>query len=541
MSSSGSVDVTPLLLERLPSFKSPLGILSIAVAIFFVLYIVELFINVPYPPDIPLIRESKGTRRFSLRTRWAYLTDCEALFSEAYHQYLKVGKPVVLPGFGFRIEILLPQSQMKWVLNQPEELLDMQKAFSEIDQVRWALGHVKYVEDAWQGLIVKYEMNRVLEIIVNSMKEELHYAFDEEFGTDTENWKRLDLQSSIKMIVAQASSRFTVGLPLCRNKDYCRNALETNDLFIANAGLTGGTPRVLQFFTGSIFSFLTEAKVAKAKKWIVPLFRQRLDNLKNHPEEPEPQDQIQMMIHYGLRERQHEMDDEDVLARRLIAQNFASIHNTHIQVTNLILNVLGSDAEFNTISVLREEMDRIVGTDDTIPWTKSAINQMSRADSVSRESIRLCSFGGRAVMRKVLTDNFKTEDGYHIPKGSIISFMGRPAQTDEAVYEDALKYDPFRFSRARELAESRNEKAPAVSFVSTSPEFLPFGHGKHACPGRFLIDFEMKMILAYMLRNYDVKFPDEYEGKRPPNYWLAEANIPPTGVNILVKRRERKA
>ncbi|KAJ4266123.1 hypothetical protein NW762_004102 [Fusarium torreyae] len=541
MSSSGSVDVTPLLLERLPSVKSPLGILSIAVAIFIVLYVIELFINVPYPPDIPLIREPKGARRFSLRTRWAYLTDCEALFHEAYHQYLKVGKPVVLPGFGFRIEVLLPQSQMKWVLNQPEELLNMQKAFSEVDQVRWSLGHVRYVEDAWQGLIVKYEMNRVLEIIVNNMKEELHYAFDEEFGTDTENWRRLDLQSSIKMIVAQASSRFTVGLPLCRNKDYCRNALETNDLFIANAGLTGGMPRILQPVTGTIFGFLTDAKVAKAKKWIVPLFRQRLDTLKNHPEEPEPQDQIQMMIRYGLRERQHEMDDEDLFARRVIAQNFGSIHNTHIQVSNLILNVLGSDAEFNTISVLREEMDRIVGTDDTIPWTKSAINQMSRADSASRESIRLCSFGGRAVMRKVLTDNFKTEDGRHIPKGSIISFMGRPAQTDEAFYEDALKYDPFRFSRAREHAESRDEKAPAVSFVSTSPDFLPFGHGKHACPGRFLVDFEMKMILAYMLRNYDVKFPDEYEGKRPPNYWLAEANLPPNGVDILIKRRERKA
>ncbi|KAF4944618.1 hypothetical protein FSARC_14623 [Fusarium sarcochroum] len=541
MSSSASVDVTPLLLERLPSIKSPLGILAIAVAIFVVLYVAELLINVPYPPEIPLIREPKGARRFSLRTRWAYLTDCQSLFNEAYHQYLKVGKPVVLPGFGFRIEIMLPQSQMKWVFNQPEETLNLHKAFSEIDQVKWSLGHDRYVEDAWQGLIVKYEMNRVLEIIVNNMKDELHRVFDAEFGTDTENWKRLDLQKSIKMIVAQAAGRFTVGLPLCRDKDYCRNALEMNDLFIANAGLTGGFPRVLQPAIGSIFGFLVNTKVAQAKKWIVPLLRQRLEIVKNQSEEPEPQDHVQMMIRYGLRERQHEMDDEDVLVRRVITQNFSSIHNTQIQVVNLILNVLGSDAEFNTISVLREELDRIVGTDDSIAWTKSAINQMTRADSVSRESIRLGSFGGRAVFRKVLVDNFKTEDGYHIPKGSIISFLARPAQTDNEVYEDGLKFDPFRFSRARELAESRNEKAPAASFVSTSPEFLPFGHGKHACPGRFLIDFEMKMILAYALRNYDIKFPDEYEGKRPPNYWLAEANIPPSGVDIMVKRRERKA
>jgi hypothetical protein len=42
------------------------------------------------------------------------------------------------------------------------------------------------------------------------------------------------------------------------------------------------------------------------------------------------------------------------------------------------------------------------------------------------------------------------------------------------------------------------------------------------------------------LRNYDIKFADEYEGKRPPNTWLAEANNPPGGVQIMVKRRERK-
>ena len=76
------------------------------------------------------------------------------------------------------------------------------------------------------------------------------------------------------------------------------------------------------------------------------------------------------------------------------------------------------------------------------------------------------------------------------------------------------------------------------SFLTTSADFLPFGHGKHACPGRFLIDFELKMIIAYVLMNYDVKFPDVYGGKRPANRWLAEAYLPPDDAKILVKRRK---
>ncbi|CEI41467.1 hypothetical protein FVEN_g3634 [Fusarium venenatum] len=540
MSAASSMDVGPELLARLPALTSPLGIASVAAILLIALFITEKILSVPYPPGVPLIREPEGSRRFSLRTRWQYLTNCQPMFYEAYHQYLKQGKAVVLPGFGVRIEVLLPQNQMKWTMSQPDHVLDQGKAFAEIDQVSWSLGHDKYVVDAWQGLIVKYEMNRAIEVVANSMKDELREVFDEQFGTDTENWKKIDLTPTVKMIIAQAASRFTVGVPLCRNKEYLQNALDTNELFILNAGLTGGLPRIIQPFTGTLFGWLVGSKVSQLKKWIVPLLKQRVDMAKNHPEEPEPQDLLQMMIKYALRERQDEVENWDSMARRIVAQNFGAIHNTQLQVINLLLNVIGSDAEFNTISVLRDEMDRLLGSDDTGNWTKSAIQSMTRADSVSRESIRLGSFGGRAVFRKVMTDDFKTQDGHPLPKGTLLSFISFPAQTDDELYEDGLKYDPFRFSRAREEAASRGDKAPPVTFVTTSPEFLTFGHGKHACPGRFLIDFEMKMILAYIVKNYDIKFPDEYEGKRPSNYWIAEANNPPSGVHIMVKRRAQK-
>lgn len=104
---------------------------------------------------------------------------------------------------------------MKWTINQPDEVLDQGLAFAEIDQVSWALGHNRFVVDAWQGMIVKTEMNRTIEVVANAMKEELREVFDEQFGTDTENWKKIDLTPTIKMIIAQAASRFTVGLPLC--------------------------------------------------------------------------------------------------------------------------------------------------------------------------------------------------------------------------------------------------------------------------------------------------------------------------------------
>lgn len=72
--------------DRLPPLFSPLGVASVAILGFAALYCIERFLlSQPMPKGIPLIREPEGARSFSLRTRLAYLRDCQSLFREAYH------------------------------------------------------------------------------------------------------------------------------------------------------------------------------------------------------------------------------------------------------------------------------------------------------------------------------------------------------------------------------------------------------------------------------------------------------------------------
>jgi cytochrome P450 len=277
----------------------------------------------------------------------------------------------------------------------------------------------------------------------------------------------------------------------------------------------------------------------KVRKHFEPIYRERLETLKHAKDDPnhvEPQDHLQMMLRFAQRERPHELYDLKNITARLTAANFGSMHQTSIQVTNMLLNILASDTEYNTIAVLRDEVARILDNDTA--WTKGKVSKMIRADSVARETLRLHSFGGRAVFRKVMVDGVETDGGVKLPRGSVFSFLSQPAHLDEDTYEDSLKYDPFRFSRVREAATD-STTGNTLSFVSTSPDFLAFSHGKHACPGRFLIDFELKMIMAYVLTNYDIKFPEEYGDKRPANRWIAEAVAPPDGVKVLVKRRKQ--
>lgn len=59
---------------------------SIALLTSIVVFYVYSFLFPLVPAYVPRVGEAKGKRHFSLRTRWAYFTDCEKLFQEAYQK-----------------------------------------------------------------------------------------------------------------------------------------------------------------------------------------------------------------------------------------------------------------------------------------------------------------------------------------------------------------------------------------------------------------------------------------------------------------------
>jgi cytochrome P450 len=382
--------------------------------------------------------------------------------------------------------------------------------------------------------------------------------------------------------------------PPGRNQDYLKTVLDLNDGLLTLGGITSGSPVVLRPILGTVLGIPMTLRINRIKQWLVPLWKERL-RLQDEADAGRlastelPVDHVQMMTRYARRERPHEVDDYELIARRICAQSFGAVHQTSLQVCNLLLDILGSDSQHDTIARLCAEADAILSDSDLAPatepigkdvqegeeeeekktpngadpekeklkdkdapttarWTKARVSRMVLADSASRETLRLHSFANRACMRKCMVDGLQTPGGHNIPRGSVVSFLTHPVQTDADYYKDPLAYDPFRFARSRKENGGSGSSTPTtatsssstpMTFVSTGPEFLPFGHGRHACPGRFIVDFELKMITSHILRNYDIKFPDEYQGRRPPNVWIAEATFPPPGARILVKRKKK--
>lgn len=310
------------------------------------------------------------------------------------------------------------------------------------------------------------------------------------------------------------------------------------------AGKMAATRKPFRPFLGRWVSRPMTAKLRDLRTRLEPLCNERMAIIQNGYLEKEPQDIFQMILRHAHKERPNEFRNLDDITGRIAVSNFGTMHQTVLTMHNIFLNILGSDSEFKTIATLRDEIEKVLGdgkyTTSKV-WTKSKVSAMVRADSVCRETLRAHSFIGRTVQRLVIAPNgVVTEDGIHLPQGTMVSILAHQVQTDPELFSDPEKFDPFRFSKHREAAKVSQTGKPGLhhlSMVSTGSDYLAFSHGKHACPGRFLVDFELKMIMAYALMNYDIEFPESYGGKRPPNNWFAGFGIPPLDAKIRVKRK----
>jgi cytochrome P450 len=134
-------------------------------------------------------------------------------------------------------------------------------------------------------------------------------------------------------------------------------------------------------------------------------------------------------------------------------------------------------------------------------------------------------------------------DGVKVPARETLAVPSRAVHLDDNVYKDANVFDGFRFYKLR---EGEGEcPAHSASCVSTSTEYLSFGHGSHAwygnlyyaahfSPGRFFGINLVKLVLAFILLRYDFKTKD---GKRPQSTWSQGNIITDTNAELLFKKR----
>ena len=287
--------------------------------------------------------------------------------------------------------------------------------------------------------------------------------------------------------------------------------------------------------------------VRKAEKRLFPEIKQRISALEHRSRDPEqkaseaePNDFLQWTIRYA----RTKLDPSSVenlpstIAGRVMLLNFAAIFSSTSTITHAIFDLASSDPSLRYVEQLREEAASVLAEDNGV-WTKHGLSKMHKTDSALRETLRVASFLTTGLVRKVVAKGgVTTPNGVHCPYGSSVCVSTSALHIDEENYSNALKYDMLRHVKQKEAVDAvdanGNLKKANCAAVSTSADYLPFAHGRHACLGRFFAIQELKLLLAYMVLNYDIEVLE----KRPENIASKQVLLPPMMATIKVRRRK---
>lgn len=521
------------------------------VAVFIVSWIVTLAFSKPAYPAFPWVGEGPGLLAW-IKGNATYLFHYAEWVEDGYNKYTKNGKPFIISGTIIRpTEIVLSRSQTSWMLDQPDNVLSTAAAQNDALHGQYNFFRARYMEDAFHGRVIHKSLARNLNDLIPEMEEEVKYSIDKTFGLDTEKWNKFNVWESWLAIVPYVTNRMLVGYPLCRNKEFLASCVAfTNDI-IRNMFLLGLTPSVLRPIVGRIAALPNWWHWWKSSKYSLPLIHQRIHDMQRKQEgDPQykdwvpPEDFITWTIRVAKQENNQFELHPDVISRRIMPLEFAATHTTSITGLGVVLDLLSSDPALGYIEGICEEAARVL-REEGGHWTKGGLSRLVRLDSAIRESMRFSNFAQVLVERKVVAKEGVTNkaEGWHVPYGGLFALNLGGIQHDNDLYQNANIYDAFRFSRSRESYEAKSQdqkgseeglKLKQMGMVTTGDSHLPFGHGRHACPGRFFVAHELKMALAYLFLNYDVKHLPE----RPKTKWIGAISVVAMDACIDVRRRK---
>ncbi|TFK34046.1 cytochrome P450 [Crucibulum laeve] len=399
----------------------------------------------------------------------------------------------------------------------PEDILSSKIATDEILQIQYTLGD-RISDNPYHIPIVRSQLTRNLGKLVPELQNEVVVAFNETMPLDSER-KEIRVVDSFMQIVCRASNRAFVGLPLCRNQDF----VDLNVKFTVDVMTAATILRMLPHFMRPLVAKVltnVQSRIRHGIKHLRPVIEQRRLHNQSDKKEVESLD----MLSWLMSEAQGDELSVDSLTRRILTVNFAAIHTSTMTFAHAVYYLAENQPYMQP---LREEIRNIVQLEG---WTKEALDKMDKVDSFIRESQRMHALGCLLMYRQAVKD-YTFSDGTFIPRGTTLAVAVDASHFEDESYDNANEFKGFRFSDMKSEGDSRK-----LGMVSAQPEFLAFGYGRHACPGRFFAAVELKLMLAHLVMFYDIKLKNG--ATRPSDIYIASTRIPnPKGCVLLRQRK----
>ncbi|KAH8797944.1 cytochrome P450 [Xylogone sp. PMI_703] len=517
-----------------------------------------------YPSQIPVLGYGKGWIA-KFRNTFAYFTQHQSWIEESYEKYDKAGVAYILQANMSRApNLVIPRTQIPWMMDQPDTILSSYAAHDHnlyskynflgafnLDSLRPGASSPLVHHHFSERLVHKY-LPRHVSGLIPAIEDEVRFAVEHTLRTaDSETWTSFNLWEMWLEIIQRVTSRIMVGEPVCRDPEFLVGIVAFTDATVRNSFLLNMIPKILHPIFGRLFAISNWIHWRRSHKRVLPVIQKRLRDIKRKEAGDEElanwtpdEDFITWAIRLAKQENNVFEQDPTNISKRLLPVAFAAIYTTVLTGQMWMLDMLSTSPEDDILGTLRAEIE--AHRPPSGSWNKARLSSLVRMDSSIRESQRLSPFSSTLIERQVVAPEglHSPKYGWTAPQGSFVTVNLYGLHHDGNLYENPMSYDPLRFSRQREAFERQlkgekktDEKEAnrvrSLAMVTTSDEYLAFGHGRHACPGRFFVAYELKLIMSHILLNYDIRMIKE----KPQPIWLGGGIIPALKASVEIRRR----
>ncbi|KAI3551844.1 cytochrome P450 [Colletotrichum filicis] len=426
--------------------------------------------------------------------------------------------------------ICVPPKYLPELKKVPDDVISFTKAIDESMQVKYTQisNDMPIIIHAVRASLTPAlpRLNEgISDEVIDSMRLEL---------PQSPAWTEININAKLLRIIAMVSGRVFIGSELCRDERYLDASISyTVDLMTA-VHVIAFVPSFLRPFVASWLPTTKKLykRIADAEAVFRPIVTARKEAARRD-DYREPDDMLQWLL--NAQPKFGELSDRE-MAMAQLGVSFAAIHTTSMTTLNAIY-WLAAKPEIN--SLLRDDVQAALAESGG-NFSSSALQNMKKLDSFLKEVMRVNPISAASFTRKVLK-NVTLPNGQTIPEGMFIEVPAGGMNNDPEIFPDPEVFDPLRFYKlreAKELATSGTKAAEVVmqaQFVSVGTTHLTFGYGKHACPGRFFAVNEIKMIMANIICNYEIKLPEGVT-ERYENLAFGASTVPDPKKTIMIRK-----
>ncbi|EKG20098.1 Cytochrome P450 [Macrophomina phaseolina MS6] len=445
-----------------------------------------------------------------------FLEDAVTLMKEGYEKF-KAGLPMYRVTTVDGAEtVILSSRYTEEIKALPDSHLSFAKAVRESMAGKYC--DIANRENPLAVHVIKADLTPSLPRLMPAISEEIDLALERVLPS-CDDWTPVVAYSMLLDIVAQVSARVFVGEPLCRDPRWLQLSKDYTLLaFKASRAIKQWKPWMRPF----VHRFLPELRElyrvrAEAIQFMTPVSQER-QNL-----EIKRDDFTEWMKQKSSPGFAKDYVDQ---AYTQVQLAMAAIHTSTMSATHMVYDLVEHPEH---VDMLREEIKSAVV--ETGGYQKDTMAKMKKLDSFMKESQRYNPPGLTTFMRSCLRD-ITLSDGTFLPKGTVIQIDSAQRYFDPEIFPNPDTFDPLRFYHLREAGDKNSHQ-----FATSNSDYLHWGQGRHACPGRFFASNEVKTIISKLLLKYDFK-PANAEAGRPKNFVFGTAINPNPMAQILVRRRK---